>query len=175
MPAFSKILSNKEILSLVTQADQRILIIGCAWCINESLAYTTGRPIFKCDNSPTVIEDGRFAFSSRQELLRLKELLSERCQHILLLGPMELEGKAICALEKTDVEKIATIVQAKRFDKILVLSCASGALSLKNVFSVPVAEITSTCGYLSYAYIDVKSERKIDYEHSKVIKIKEYN
>lgn len=174
MPAFSKILSDDEILSLVTQSYQRILIIGCSWCINESLAYTTGQSIFKCENTSSVIEDGRFAFSSRQELLRLKELLSKTCQHILLLGPMELEGKAICALDKTDVEKIATIIQATRIDKILVLSCASGAMSLRNAFSVPVEEITTTCGYLSYAYIDDKSERKIDYEHSKVIKIKEY-
>lgn len=69
MPIYSEVIDDKSILQILQDKYNKVLLIGCGACMNESLAYKYDMPITKDSSS--------VPFATACELARLAKLLSE--------------------------------------------------------------------------------------------------
>lgn len=152
MAVYSKILSDKEILSLIPKNSKHILIVACGGCVNESLAYDHDEPIFTFD------EDGNVTpYASNIEAKRFAKFLGAEGFAVdikLLTGDMPV----LCIYSESGTDILDTNNEP---DVILTLSCPSGSIGLQVITDTPVFPITIQVGYLSYTYKDKDGKRLI--------------
>lgn len=175
MAVYSKIIDDHSIIKAINNHEKNILIIGCGGCINESLAYTNERPIFKAPEGKMLTEEP-YPYAVHVELIRLKALLEQEGFNAKCFESYELrdEGcdEGFLCIRKSGIS-FDLIGKFKEFkiDKILTVCCGAGTYGIKDDYgkNIPVYQITKPFGMIAYSYKDVDNARYIDYEHSKLI------
>lgn len=159
MPIYSEVIDDKSILQILQDKYNKVLLIGCGACMNESLAYKYDMPITK--DSPSV------PFATACELTRLAKLLSENGFIAETKFYDDIDGffcMGDVSIDKYPVDNVAS------FDIILILSCGAGYLALcDKVPDSKIVKITKSLGSISYSYDDIDNKRYIVKGESKMI------
>lgn len=160
MPVYTEILSDDEIMRVVSEKYKRVLIIGCGACTNESLAYKCGYPIFKIKDDEKV-----YPYATFTELKRIQILLEERGYDVSIKYYEDIDG-FFCMKDINRDDYVLEWTQMP--DVILCLCCPCGIAGLRKVIDgIPLVGISRLKGVLSYSYRDIEGAREIVFEKSK--------
>ena len=161
MPIYCKTLDDTEIFSLIPANCEKVLIMACASCMNESLAYAQKTPLFACD------ENGENISASYNEAKRISDTLEQE-NYIT-----KIVECGFCINSSND-DKISVYERGFNPDIILALSCKAGALGVQLCTKQQVRCITVHEGYLALAYKDHNGVRVIIEEMSEEIPVSSY-
>jgi hypothetical protein len=159
MAVYSKILSDDTILSLIPTEAKKVLIVACGGCVNESLAYDNGNPIFISDENKIFTP-----YASYMEAQRIAEMLREK-SFLTDIKTLNGDMPVLCIYHAEGTEILNTV---NKSDIILTLSCKSGMLGLQTITKIPVISITSQVGYIAYTYKEEDGKKLIIKERSKI-------
>lgn len=142
MPIYSEVFSDNEILKIVSGKYEKILLLGCGACMNESLSYL--------HDIPLTVKNDTVPFAVTEELIRLNRMLCglgfDSRYECLPEG-----SNSRCMINPTKPLYLPSL--NPRPDVILSMSCPSGVFGLKYVLQdIPIIRITHQKGFLFYVY-----------------------
>ena len=151
MPKYSELLSDEEIIGMISPDSKRILLLACSGCINESLAFKHSLPIISYGDTE------RYP-AIESECVRLTKLLIAKGFSVdtLYLPP---GTKCIRNLDEEQFSLPSKINP----DIILVLACPDGLWGLsKLIKDIPMIRISKWMGTIFYRYHDNGIERRVE-------------
>jgi hypothetical protein len=162
MPIYSTVIDDNKIKSLLAgKKYQKILLLGCGECMNESLAFY--------HNTPVKIQDdngNNYPYSIMQELKRLQQLLIE-CGYDVQYRLIQKDGKSPCMRDN----QYDFSLPQQTPDIILMLSCPAGQFGVREIITdIPIIGISKSVGSLGYVYHYENGKKIMDKEKSKLIK-----
>ena len=153
MPLYSKTIPDAEIKQRIVGKYHNILIISCAGCMNESLAFDNSLPIFSLVNG----EIASFP-AIEAECRRIAALLAHEGIHVeYQVIPTGTNSRCIINLD----EPLYVLDNNQSFEAVLVLSCPSGFQDLYKRFAVPVYIISEQIGMINYTFTEINQCREI--------------
>ena len=170
MPLYSEVMNEGEINKLVGVSPHNILIIGCGWCTNESIAFHDHLPIFQ---TSTAIDSSKSAvpYAVNTKLTQVARSLESLGHHVYIGFPNDLNCNFLCTPENPVLAPILENISVD-IDLILAMCCMAGSGSIRREVGtqIPVIQITRQCGVLSYTSYELDDKSEImDYAHTKVI------
>ena len=143
MPVYTEILSDDEIIGIVTDAYKRLLILGCGACTNESIAYRKCYPIFLKKDDEDI-----YPYATVMELKRVKHLLESKGHEVSIKYFNDIDG-FFCMTNVNDDDYCLELDDS--VDAILCLCCPCGIAALKRIIStIPLFGISKLKGTLAY-------------------------
>lgn len=165
MAVYSEVLPNDVILRkiLALKDVDRILIIGCGGCMNESLAYKNNLPVYLFENGGE-----KEPFSTLNELEKIKEYLETNDYSVDLC--IIKEGTPILCIYSDDYE-FEFYTDNNIPSIILALCCPAGIVGLRAKLdsNIPIVCITFQKGILAYSFIDSNGKRDIILKNSRIL------
>jgi len=162
MPIYSETIDDDSILRILGKKYERVLIIGCGACMNESLAVRYSMPIYK--------ESPNTPYATVHELQRIRELLATQGYQVETKYYNNINGFYCMTNIETDQFPLDWIMQP---EIILVLSCTSGCEGLRDRLPTQkIVRITRLIGGLPYCFSDENEIRAIVKEDTEVLPLK---
>lgn len=162
MPLYSEVLSNESIIAELQGKYEKIAIIGCGACTNESLAYKNSLPVFDMDES-----GNKYPCATVVELERLRAFLVCTNYQVETKCFNDING-FVCMRKNKDADTYS-IVWHDNPNVILALCCTAGSGVIKELFpDIPVVCITRPIATLFYSYSDHNGKRLICKDNSMI-------
>lgn len=143
MAVYSEIYKNEEILNILDNKYDRVLLIGCGACMNESLAHLYDLPL-----SIRGDRDDILPIPIINELKRIAVMLEENGYRTEWKYIPE-GSNSLCIIDTT--KELYHISFGSEPEVVLLLSCPAGREGIKKTFEeIPVINITRQKGVLFY-------------------------
>ncbi len=152
MPTYSKIIPDEEIIRRVSGKSKNVYLIGCAGCMNESLAFDNGLPIWTAHGS-----NKRFP-AIEAECIRITKLLKQngiQATYKVIPG-----GESALCILSHDKEHYPLDIKPE-YDAVLVLACPSGFQDICNNTEVRTIILTEQIGSINYSFEEEEGTRRI--------------
>jgi hypothetical protein len=133
MAVYTKLKELEEI------RNEKILLIGCPFCANLSLAYEKGKPAYK------LTIRGIIAVAMEEELHALERKL--RKENSVKRWRQRVVSSPLCAMSGRKQKALKNI--SERYTMILTLCCMAGHFSIKRETGKKVIPAMETAGVLS--------------------------
>lgn len=158
LPIYSRTISDSELLNTIPEGSERILIVACGGCMNESLAYDHHTPITQ------KLEDGNLvAYSVRAEAERVANILN--CNGFTTKIVMPSHNMLVLCISGEE-NYIELFKLDYKPDCVLVLSCDAGVMAVRRYTDSRVFNISRQCGFLSFSLISNENYETMDYSQS---------
>ena len=168
--SYSELASDAFLLNQVGDA-KSVSIIGCAYCANQSIAYSKDMSVIGKSSFGGL----RFSsYATAQEANRIKELLEKngKTAKVKIFG---LPTSPYCQLNQNDRKKVAKACENS--DAAIALSCIAGYGGIRNALpqSFKVIPGMATVGTIA-SYLTVENGKVLlDKTRTKVIRFKQAN
>lgn len=163
MGVYSVLVSDDRILKRIADA-KSVVIIGCAACANDSIAYDKDYPLSKIIIDEKTGKEKQIPVPINAEANRLRELLESRG---INTGIETWFG--VCDVSYEREKQTSELVErCSNVDAVISLSCAGGTLALKKMFpkSIKIIPGMKTVGIFQICKILDKSGQFINMDRA---------
>lgn len=161
MPIYSETLSNEQILRILGNKYQRVLVIGCGACMNESLAFKHNMAIYK--------NNLEIPYATIAELQRIEKMLTDNGYQVEIKYYEDIDGFYCMTNISIDEYPLDWVISP---DIILLLSCNSGCEGLRDRLpNTKIIRITELIGGVPYGHRDNNGQRIMVANESTIVPI----
>jgi len=169
LTSYSELVSDEYLLEQTGEA-KSIVIFGCPYCANQSIALSKGMSVI----GKTSLGGIRYTpYAVTQEAERIKELLESKGKSadVQIYGP--LASNPFCWMTEKGRSKIAKACE--NADAAVTLCCNLGRLGIKSAMpdSFKVVSGMNALGQITAYLSSVKGEIILDKDRTKVYRFKE--
>lgn len=177
MAVYTEPITQRRIVEL-TSSFKTILVVGCNFCTNESLAYYRGTYISKIIKNDQN-EYSRYPFAIHQEIDRIKSILETNGHTVCVWGPRDDishldECTFICEMDDEECNSLLMYYVKTEAEAVLAYCCLAGIEGIKKAlcYSAKIIPAVETWGLIQLHPILSGTFIGIDQSKTRVIHMK---